>query len=132
MSAERSILGAVREEVQRTRHRLEQLEQIERLAIELVGDLVVDAAASAAGSRKRRDRAAPPRARAKTPRRGLTVDEVLDGIRDALQDGPKTIQGLHTALDISRTTRTGEVVEKALTQLGASEAGKHRGGSCTC
>jgi len=134
-----SILGAVREEIQRTRHRLEQLERMEAMSIELAGELITDAAANARGARAGNGatRGTPsktpaPKAPGRTPRRRLTVDEVLDGIRDALQDGPKSIQALHGDLGIGRTAHTGKVFEEALTQLGASEAGKHRGGSCTC
>lgn len=116
-----SILNAVRAELARAEQRVEQLRELERLALELTGDMIEQTAAAAAP-------ADPPRRR-RAPRRRLTVDEVIDGIRDAMHEGPVSIQDLHRALGISRTAHTGAIVMDALERLGAVTAGNRKGGA---
>jgi hypothetical protein len=122
MEPRQSILNAVRAELEQTERRLEQLRELERLAVELAGDMIEQTAAAAVAP------ARPPKARRAPRRRRLSVDEVLDGIRDAMHEGPVSLNQLHQALGIGVSAHSTGVIRDALEQLGAVTAGKRTGG----
>jgi hypothetical protein len=116
-----NIVIAVDAELHVLERRVAQLREINRLALELDTARLPSSASHPAAERPRRQRASGQPA-------PLTAADAIDAARDLLADGPTTIGKILDQLGRSPAPRSRAAVQDALEQLGASVAGRARGG----
>lgn len=115
MSENNFVLVAIQAEIHKTEKRLAVLHNMERQAEQLDGS-----PSRANGPTKppaeRKAKPGKPKGKRQPP---ITVEDALPGVRDALQDGPLSLQAIHTAIGRSRNHRTETIIGEALERLGA-------------